>query len=187
MSSKVSFLRRENLTRGWLLFPSTAQLLPGLQRTEAKGRFQVSGQQYGWLSWTTPCNGSPPFICTEKLHVRGLPLPEYRRPERQLLCLSQKCLPQTHMCEDQVTTLVVLFWQVGKPLSHGTCLMGVGHSGPCLLCFFYCHFPSLWLAQPLQPSFSSMRYRNELKKKVFFLPLQLFLLGIFVTLRRNTN
>lgn len=61
---------------------------------------------------------------------------------------------------------------VGKsPLGHGTYLMGVGHSGPRLLCFlFHCHIPSLWMVQPLQPSFSSMGNRNELKRSLFASP-----------------
>lgn len=61
---------------------------------------------------------------------------------------------------------------VGKsPLGHETYLMGIGHSGPCFLCFlFHCHIPSLWMVQPLQPSFSSMGNRNELKRSLFASP-----------------
>lgn len=146
MFSKVSFLRRENLTRGWFFFPhslsSFSQVSRGLKPKSAS-RFQVSNMDSS-PEQLTPCKGSPPSSV-------------------------QKTRKTAFMSESEMSPTDP---HVGKsPLGRGTYLMGVGHSGPCFLCFlFHCHIPSLWMGQSLQPSFSSMGNRNELKRSLFASP-----------------
>ena len=186
MSSRVSFLRKGNLIRGWVFFLSTVQVLVASHRNECPlpsgNRTQMSAISRGLRPKAVFPEHFWPAIQTTVLSNSLSGLSSFhmcRRLKRQLLCLSQKCLSQTYLFENLVPNCWCCFGRLWKLWNMGpiwwkwvtqTDLWRLLHfcCWSMFICFlFYSHVPSLWTIQPRLPAFSTMRDGNELKRSLF--------------------